>query len=94
MPKEHDTMRVAAHKARAVNHIGKTGANRFKHGVIFGRVIFQIGILDNEVFAGSIGYASMQGGAFTFIYLVFKILDIDVWISLPVSYNGALGMVD
>jgi len=50
MPEAEDTVRIAACKTRAIYHIGLAVENRGDQFGVFGRIIFQIGVLnDNDV---------------------------------------------
>jgi hypothetical protein len=62
-------------KARAVDHIGPVGDERGQDLGILGRVVFQIGILDDAEFAGGLLQPGADGGAFAGIDLVMKDAD-------------------
>src|SRR5438132_5947021 len=60
-------MRGSAHEARTVHHIGAILEDWLNQGWIVGRVIFQVGVLDDHHVTGGVLEAVAQGGAFAFV---------------------------
>jgi hypothetical protein len=86
-------VRVTAHETRTVHDIGKSIADWFQQVVVFGGIVFEVSVLDNEVFAGCFGDTGMQCGALAFVGLVFVILDVEPGIGNFIIVNGMFSMV-
>ena len=63
-------MRLAAHEAAAVDHVGEPLEDGPQQQLVLARVVFEIGVLDDEVLAGGATDAGVQRGPFPLIDLV------------------------
>src|SRR5260221_11334414 len=89
MPEEHDAMRPRE-KARSVNHVGATVEHRPDHGSIVPRVIFEIGILHEEIRMLRRRKSKPQRGAFATIHAVKKTSNLRMAV-LAQELRGAVG---
>ena len=63
-------MRVAAREAGAENNVGFAIDDGFEEARVFLRVVFEVGVLDDDGVAGGGRDAAAQGGAFALVDLV------------------------
>src|SRR5262249_7143607 len=59
VPEKEDAVRLSAHEARAVHDVGHAFVNGLEQQVVFLGVVFEIGVLDDDVFAGGFGDAGV-----------------------------------
>jgi hypothetical protein len=91
MPKEQNTVRVTAHEARPIDHIGISIDDGIEQGIVFIGIVLHVGVLDEQPITGRPGDASMNGGTLTLIDIMAKILDTgfrmkeDIFFDHPVS---------
>src|SRR5579863_9753679 len=73
----------AAEKTGSEDHIGFAGKNRSQEQMIFGRIVFEIGILHDDEGRGGLGNPGAQRCALTLVHLVAEQFDARVELSLP-----------
>ena len=89
MPEEKHPMRIAAHKARSKDYIRKTADHRLEQIIIFIRIIFQIGILYDQVIPLRLRNSSVKRGSFTHVHRVFIKLNIQLRVTVHILTNAA-----
>ena len=60
-------MGTGGKKARAVDHIGAPFDQRLQQHRVLGRIVFEIGILNDDEVARSLFYAAVQGSTFAHV---------------------------
>jgi len=93
MPEKQNTVRIAAHEARAVHHVSKAFQHGVEQQIVLLGIVFQISILNNEIVAGRPRNARVQRCALTLVDLVLDILEVQIRVCRPVSQNGFLRIV-
>src|SRR5207245_10609049 len=89
-PKIQDAMTLAD-EPRSVNHVGPVLDNGLNQALVFGRVVFQIGVLNDDHVSGDVAEAFAQGRPFALIALLKKNPN-RVPLTFPLSPRGsALG---
>ncbi len=73
MPKEEDPVWTSADKPRSVNHIGEAVEDGLKQEVVFGWIVLQIGILDDDIFSLGLTNPAVQCSSLT--HVVFLGID-------------------
>lgn len=81
MPEEKDPMRVAAHKSGAVHDIRIARENGLQQYIVFLGIVFQIGILDQDIIPARVLDPCMHGRTLALVLWLAEIL------------NGGLGVV-
>ena len=93
MPEEENPVGLTALEATAVDNVGKAGDNRLEEVIEFLRIILQIGILNNQVFAGGAGDAGVKGSAFALVDFMNEVLDIQFRVGSTVAGHGTFGII-
>ena len=76
MPEEQDAVRGAVHKTRAIYHICRARYNGFQEGLVPARVVFEVGILHQQVIAGCHRYTCMDSRTLPLVYIVLYVFKI------------------
>lgn len=93
MPEKEYPMRLASHKSGSVYHIGKSIFHRLQKQIIFLRIIFQIGILDDEILSRRLMDTRMQRSSFAFIDCMMMIRDIQILIIVHIFFDSSLSII-
>jgi len=87
MPEIEHTMRLAARKPGAIDHISFAFRDRSDQLRVLCRVVFQVGILDDYDVPGDMSKASAQSGAFTPVLRMIENANLTPGTPLPISLN-------
>ena len=68
MPKEENPVGLSPHEPASINHISKSFQDGFDQYIKFTRVIFEVGILDDDKISRRMRNACMNGSPFPFVY--------------------------
>lgn len=76
MPEEQDAVRGAAHKTRAIYHICRARYNGIQEGLVPALVVFETGILRQQVLAGCHRNSCMVSRTLPLVYFVLTVFKI------------------
>src|SRR6185312_15886270 len=93
MPKEKDAVWVAAGKTRAIDDISMTLDDGIQQPAIFGGVVFEVGVLDDDVIARGQLESAPDGYPFTLVILVMEIGDRGIGVVFDVFFYDEIGVV-
>src|SRR5215467_15429797 len=80
MPKIQDAMRSAAHEAGTVDHVSFIFEQGCEQDRVFARVVFQIGVLNQNEIANGFLNATTEGGSLSHVMGLHE--DAYLWISM------------
>ncbi len=93
VPEEENTVRIAPHEPRTEHHIGIALDDGFQQVVVFPWVVFEVGILNDDVVACGQFNAFVQRGPFAHVHRLREETDVQLRVLRHVAFHRLNGIV-